>query len=214
VSAGWEAAKQGIVAFYEERLARHGDDVRSVGWRRAEKQRLRFAVLADVGGLHGASLLDVGCGLGDLYAFLREAGIQADYTGCDLSSRMIEAARAKHPEARFLTGDVLSPDFPAPHQTFDFVLASGIFALPVGDETAYRRIVARLFALCRRAAAFNMISTHVDYREAYLHYSDPGEMLTFCRREVTPWVALRHDYLPYEFTVYLSRMPNRPFEVA
>ena len=53
-------------------------------WAGPETQVLRFEILADNVALHGRSLLDVGCGLGDLVAFLDKQGIDVDYTGIDV----------------------------------------------------------------------------------------------------------------------------------
>lgn len=44
-------------------------------------------------------VLDVGCGPGDLTAYLSERGL--DVSGVDLSARMIDHARRRHPEQRF-----------------------------------------------------------------------------------------------------------------
>ncbi|HPA64879.1 MAG TPA: class I SAM-dependent methyltransferase, partial [Spirochaetota bacterium] len=49
-------------------------------WESMEAQHSRFAVLSEYVPLSGKSLLDVGCGLADLYAFLTEHGIRTKYT--------------------------------------------------------------------------------------------------------------------------------------
>lgn len=50
-----------------------------------------------------APVLDVGCGPGQIAGYLAEAG--ATVTGLDLSPRMIEIARAEHPDITFQVGD-------------------------------------------------------------------------------------------------------------
>src|SRR5216684_9224478 len=49
----------------------------------------------------GASVLEVGCGTGDLLAALRPS----EGVGVDLSSKLIERARQKHPNLQFLVAD-------------------------------------------------------------------------------------------------------------
>src|SRR5919109_5069282 len=87
-------------------LDRYGHDPRGVDWQSMAAQRARFAAVLAVGDLDGATLLDAGCGLGDFYDYLRERGIDARYTGCDLSTPHIEAARTAYPDARFVAADV------------------------------------------------------------------------------------------------------------
>lgn len=57
-----------------------------------------------------AKILDLGCGNGRLYRFLK--GHNIDYTGLDNSSNLIEKASEDFPEAKFITGDMSELDFP------------------------------------------------------------------------------------------------------
>jgi SAM-dependent methyltransferase len=186
---------------YAPLLARHPADHRGVDWGSAESQRRRFEVLAAVGNLAGASVLDVGCGLGHLHDFLAARGIGADYRGIDLLPEMVEAARRRAPDARFelaRVGDL-------PGESVDYVLASGVFTF--ADEAALRRDAAEMFRICRCAAAFNSLSAWAGRGDPGEFHADPGATLDWCRT-LTPWVALRHDYHPRDFTVYLYR--DRP----
>lgn len=54
----------------------------------------------------GETILDLGCGTGDLAYEISKAG--AAVTGMDLSTPMIDAAKAKYPDIRFLVGDATS----------------------------------------------------------------------------------------------------------
>ena len=65
----------------------------------------------------------------------------------------------------------------------------------------------QMFCMCRVAIAFNCLSDQVDFRAEKLFYANPGEMLEFCRRNLSRFVVLRHDYLLHEFTIYVYREP-------
>ncbi|WP_138494223.1 class I SAM-dependent methyltransferase [Paenibacillus pinistramenti] len=52
---------------------------------------------------HGERILDWGCGSGDLASIIAQSG--AEVTGIDASPAMIEAARAKYPQLRFILAD-------------------------------------------------------------------------------------------------------------
>lgn len=51
-----------------------------------------------------AKVLDLGCGNGRLYGALKN--YQINYTGIDISSRLIKIAQKKYPKAKFTVGDL------------------------------------------------------------------------------------------------------------
>ena len=53
-----------ITGLYDQRLAEHGLDVRTVGWGTKSEQEMRFDVLCRGLDLRGKRVLDLGCGLG------------------------------------------------------------------------------------------------------------------------------------------------------
>ncbi|WP_433160600.1 class I SAM-dependent DNA methyltransferase [Kribbella sp. CA-247076] len=70
---------------------------------------LRTAVDGFAAAVHGLGpVLDVGCGPGDLTAYLAERGL--DVSGVDLSPRMIEHARRRHPGHRFAVASATELD--------------------------------------------------------------------------------------------------------
>lgn len=66
----------------------------------------------------GATILELGCGVGLASKLLTEKGFTV--TCIDLSSRMISFARARNPKAQFIQGDFLKTNF---GKTFDSVFA-------------------------------------------------------------------------------------------
>jgi SAM-dependent methyltransferase len=185
---------------YAPLLARHPGDHRGVDWGSAESQRRRFEVLAAVGNLASADVLDVGCGLGHLRDFLENRGAAARYRGIDLLTEMIEAARRRQTGTRFERASIEDMS----SGSDDYVLASGVFTF--ADEAALRRDVAAMFRVCRIAVAFNSLSAWADRAKPGEFHADPAATLEFCR-SLTPWVVLRHDYHPGDFTIYLYRAP-------
>lgn len=67
----------------------------------------------------GATMLDVGCGMGRLYESVRNHGLS--YTGIDISERQLSEARRLHPEADFIQGSMLQLPFAA--ASFDAVFS-------------------------------------------------------------------------------------------
>lgn len=203
VASRWRRDNERNVRLYSERLARHGYDVKALGWGSRESQATRFAVLSEVGKMGGRSILDVGCGLGDLYAWMKGRRFRVSYLGLDITPGMVEKARARFPKAQFRVCDVL--DHSQAIAAHDYVLSSGIFThRTVSTFEFLEAMVGRMFSLSKRALAFNCLSGWAEHKEHEEFHADPMRVVEFCRR-LTPWVVLRHDYHPRDFTVYLYK---------
>jgi SAM-dependent methyltransferase len=107
------------------------------------------------------SILDVGCGGGDmlrrLHAFCALRGIEADLTGVDLNPAAIATARAATPPdlpIRYVVGDALSPE----HGAFDLVV-SALFAHHL-DDPSLLRFVRWMEANARRGWFINDLHRH------------------------------------------------------
>ena len=197
--------KKRLVTLYEERLDELGNDVKTVGWNTREDQVLRFDMLYRGLDATGLSVLDVGCGLGDLTTYLdARTGGNYDYTGLDISERLVGQAKENFGSARreFVAGDILTMDNLG---TYDIVFMSGALSFRIEDNMAFARtMIDRMFGACRKTLTMNFLSTHVDYQlDKNFHYN-PGEMLGFAKT-LTPWVNLYHDYPLWEFTVQMHR---------
>ncbi|HEV7179840.1 MAG TPA: class I SAM-dependent methyltransferase [Candidatus Baltobacteraceae bacterium] len=190
-------------AHYAPLLAKHGTSShRSVDWGSARSQHRRFDVLLQALSRTPATLLDIGCGVGELAAYLGARGYTTAYHGLDPLPEMIAAARQRFPERSFDAG-LLAAGGSSPRA--ELVVASGVFAFC--EAPLMHQTLRAMFAACDVAVAFNALSGWAPHREEGEFYHDPLATLAFCR-ELTPRVALRHDYLPHDFTIYLYREAN------
>jgi hypothetical protein len=92
----------------------------------------------------------------------------------------------------------------------DYVVNCGLFTVSGGTDPARwweycRAVIGRMFELSHVGIAFNMMTSHVDYRDDHLFYAKPGDVVDFCADSLSRRVVLRHDYPLYEFTVYVYR---------
>jgi ubiquinone/menaquinone biosynthesis C-methylase UbiE len=142
-------------------------------WESMEAQHSRFAVLSEYVPLSGKSLLDVGCGLADLYAFLTEHGIRTEYTGIDILPQMASAARERFPEIEIIHGDAFSEPELFSSRVFDVVFSSGIFNLNLGNNIEFLENALRVFSvLSSQYIVFNLLSERSDDKEEkYYYYS-------------------------------------------
>jgi ubiquinone/menaquinone biosynthesis C-methylase UbiE len=165
-----------------------------------------FIELVEIGDLSG-SVLDVGCGTGDLALLMAEFGLQA--TGVDIAPAAVATAMDKAEQrglhARFLEHDALTVD--ALDETFDVVLDCGFFhVLSDADRVRFAEVLrrvtrpgARYFMLCfsdqvpgdagpRRVSQDEIRSTFADgfaveeIRQAYFE-------ATFLTQLVPAWLA-------------------------
>jgi SAM-dependent methyltransferase len=203
----WQEDNRDVVQHFSGLVSANAPGPNAVGWGSRASQEKRFAVLADVGPLEGARILDVGCGTADLFGFLQRRGLHVDYTGYELTPAMAAAARQRYPEARVELVDLMAQPEPL-QERFDYVMVSGMFYLRQREPMAYvEAMVRRMIALCTRGVAFNLLSARAALGEQDHpgeFYADPGRVLTLCL-EITPWVVLRHDYMPHDFTTYLYK---------
>ncbi len=200
-----ETDKEEIIRLYEGRLEKFGWTVKTMGWSSREQQFLRFRILSEISNLNGKSILDVGCGFGDFFDYLKDNGIRVDYYGIDLSERIISEAQKHHPDLKFEVMDILNEEI---GRNFDYVFESGILNKKSSSNLAdAHAIITKMYSLCTIGIACNMMTDYVDYTEDYLFYYSPEKMFGFCK-SLSKSVVLRHDYPLYEFTVYLYRNPK------
>ncbi len=192
--------KERLIQFYRERYEKVGGSIEAMGWRDVESQQLRFKILSEIADLSNCSVCDVGCGFGDLSAFLdqRFEGIQ--YTGVDICGDLLEEAEKRYPSSLFKEQNVLSALVP---DQFDFVLSSGALSYRIQDNAIHiQQMLEAFMSMTTQGVAVNFLSSYVDYQlDKNFHFS-PEEAFRM-GRQLTRFVTVRHDYPLYEFTLYL-----------
>jgi SAM-dependent methyltransferase len=203
-----------IVRFYEACLAQHGDTHMGVGWPKAPDAETRYRIMLDVlrrdhGGV--VEVLDFGCGASHLYDHIRRTGRHdIAYSGLDASEKFIALSRSKHPSVPYLLVDVLSHTGELP--SYDYVVLNGVLTvkreLPFDQMLEYAgRLLARVFSMARIGMAFNVMSTHVEWRRDDLFHVPEDVLGRLLTERVSRHFVMRHDYGLYEYTTYVYRTP-------
>ncbi len=195
---------------YEPRMSDGRENYDILDWGDQASQHARFTVLVDNVPLAGQRVLDLGCGLGDLWAFMKQKNIDVKYTGVDIVAPMISRASETHTDARFIAADVFAADCDAFGDTlgdknFDIVFCSGMLNLDLGNSHSFLRVaVARMIELSREFIVFNLL--HVRAQPQYRHcvYHDPAEVQEMLC-EFPGEIRVIDDYLPNDFTVILRK---------
>ena len=205
-------ALDGIRDLYAGNLATHGRDSKSVGWKDEASQLVRFDRLARVvdGRDAGCTANDWGCGYGAMFSFLdgRLGDALTGYTGYDISQDMLDAAARSidSPKARFVLGREVTGEA-------DYTFVSGTFNVKLDTAAAdwdryVKDSLRAIYARSRRGLAFNLLTTYVDWKQDTLFYADPSEFFDFCKRHLSRYVTLVHDYQLYEWTMLVHREPS------
>jgi len=200
------AQRQQMIERHQDSLDYFGYAPQALYWGTQEEQLVRFSVLAGIGVRSGDSLLDVGCGFADLYHWLSSRDLTVDYTGLDISPEILAKGRELNPALRLVQGELF--DFDWAQQSYDWVFLSGTLNWNVGEGGAYaRRLIRRMFRLCRFGVAFNLLDirtldmTGLDEIAAY----QPHKVLAFCQ-SISPDCTLCCDYMEDDFTIYIRRV--------
>jgi len=198
-----EKDKQRIINRYNERLTLYGDDIRTLASGTDERRRLRFKILSGIGIFDGVSVLDVGCGFGDLYSYLNENNYEVDYTGYDINSELLSVARRKYPSVHFEEKDIQMDTFPE----FDYIVSTSAFNLKLETVDNYEyigEIMNICHEHCRHGVAIDLMSSYVDYETAAAFHYSPEKVFSMAK-SISKRVCLRHDYPLYEFCIYLYK---------
>ncbi|MCK4763308.1 MAG: class I SAM-dependent methyltransferase [Candidatus Aminicenantes bacterium] len=163
----------------------------------------RFEIMLDLGDFQGKSILDVGCGIGGFYDFLKEKGIECSYTGIDINEKMIAKAKERLPKIaeEFFVCDIVEEKL---DRTFDYVISVGPlnvdFAAGLNMEIT-KRLMEEMYRLAAVGSAISMTSSFTKKATAGTFYYDPAVILSetgkFCAN-----VKLDHTYMPHDFTLF------------
>ncbi|MDC3293777.1 class I SAM-dependent methyltransferase [Alphaproteobacteria bacterium] len=188
---------------YNRMISQGKTNFERVGWGSATSQQRRFQVLSQIGDISAASVLDVGCGLGDFYEFLVKNGFNCQYTGIDSNSNMIALAKDRQKGINVFQMDFNNMKFS--EGSFDYVVLSGAFNLSEDNQGAkVLNCIRQLFSISRMGVAFNILSSHANKLESGEYYVRP-EVLLSSLFSITKSIVLRHDYMEHDFTVYLYK---------
>jgi ubiquinone/menaquinone biosynthesis C-methylase UbiE len=191
-----------ITRFFNDLHKQYGQhSARALGWETKDVQFLRFEMLTDIADLEGASILDVGCGLGDLYGYLESQLDHFTYTGIDITPGLIHDGHHKYPMANLRVAEI----FDIPDASVDYVFASGVLSYNIPDYLdKYFRIINKMYTVATKGVAFNMLNkAHHDIDDLFMAY-DPEEIAELCTK-ITKNVVLHQNYMPQDFTVYLYK---------
>jgi len=189
-------------SYHNMRVKEFGEGtVEALGWLDKTSQLSRFAMLAGIGDLNNHSILDVGCGYGDLRGYLGERYPSLHYAGIDQAGPFLAVAAERYqlPNTTFLMGDFFNAELP----TADYVLLSGSLNYRSSDPDFIYKMITKLFNASQIACGFNLLSKINDPGGILVAY-DIDKIMNHCLT-LTDKVVLQDQYCDGDFTVWMYR---------
>ena len=155
--------------------------------------------MAEIGKMQNSKILDVGCGFGDLSSFLKSQ-YQIKYLGVDINPKFIEIAKQRNPKTRFEVRDIEKKKI---KEKFDWVFAVGT-TNKAGSYEYIENLLIQMLKVAKKGVAMDFMSSYVDFKASGSFHTSPEKIFKIAKN-LSKRVVLRHDYLPFEFCVYIYK---------
>jgi hypothetical protein len=156
------------------------------------------------------SLLDVGCGMGDMRDYLLKNGYtRIDYKGIDALGEMVESGKRKYPGIRIWRSEFMAESFKSES---DFLVSSGamnlrMFRAEKKQDEYIAGFIQKLYCLSRLGCAFNVLCIGESRRfsnDRNIFYAHRNRIHALCR-EICGDVELDYKSEMFGFTVSMRK---------
>ena len=182
--------------FYTAAIKKHGENAKGVHWNGVHSQETRFKVLLSCIKDENFSLVDAGCGFGDLYFYLQERDVNfSSYTGLDLCDSMVSISKEKTSQEIFKC-DICRDVLPQA----DYYICSGAMNILTRFDTYL--FIRNCYEACTKGFVFNLLMGEDDSL-VYNHFL-PQELQALFE-ELGAEVSIIKGYLAHDFTAFLKK---------
>lgn len=213
-----EEISKSMIERYSNRYNQMGYDVKTLGWGSREQQEFRFRqAINSINFDQPKSILDIGCGFGDLFALLlADKKPIKKFIGWDINPDLIGEAtniwQSAEVPNEFSVVNLANHICKKPLADIGFMF--GVLNLNFKDDfdnyTYSKLFIENAFSAIKEVLVVDFLSTHVtsDYpKEDFVFYHDPIKILEYAFT-LTSNVVLKHNYAPIpqkEFTLFLYK---------
>lgn len=191
-----------IFSYHQEMIAMHGSESSyALGWKDSDSQQVRFKALIEMADLSGCSVLDAGCGYGDLFPYLSGIYNEIEYVGIEQIPALLNEASSRYghlPGTRFISGNFITMPLPAT----GYIFASGSLNYRSADQNFIYKAISKLYAACRFGFAFNLLSQIIP--NGLIVAYQPDEIIEYCSTLCSS-IKLIQGYDADDFTIYMYK---------
>lgn len=187
---------------YDQAFEKYGPGPKALLWWDYRSMAIRFRALVKEVPVSDKTILDAGCGMGDLLPYLYAKAPHFRYLGIDKSEKFIDVAKVRYEGQRFKVGD----PFSRAEGMFDVVLSSGVMNGNVDNWLAKRKkMIKVLWEQTGEVLAFNMAGGLKPIKnDSLIAYADAQVIFDYCRT-ISRRVVLKTDYLEKDFTIVMFK---------
>jgi SAM-dependent methyltransferase len=195
--------------YYSDMFKKYGQTPQGVDWNSESSQHFRFEILSDVIRENQCfSIIDYGCGYGAMFDYFKKKYSNFNFIGYDISQIMIHQAIENHKDEKntnWFSDINLIPKS-------DYIISSGIFNVKLNNtNTEWLKYCLETMHIINdrtiKGFSFNMLTKYSEssFMKDNLYYADPLYIFDYCKKNFSKYVALKHDYPLYEFTIIVRK---------
>ncbi|ELV8772157.1 methyltransferase domain-containing protein [Vibrio harveyi] len=193
-----------IAHYHRKRHKQFGEDrARTLGWQDTFSQVTRFEALCRDLDLNGKSILDIGCGYGDLLAYIEQKGNSpSHYIGIDQQKRFIVESRKRHfiTDTQFIRGDFSNLILPKAH----YVFASGSLNYQSSNPNHTIEMIEKMYQTASIACVFNLLDEAKLPSMRMLESHNKDGVLRYCKL-LNERSYLIEGYSDHDFTIVMPK---------
>tara|TARA_B100000378_G_scaffold127780_1_gene103168 strand:- start:1692 stop:2291 length:600 start_codon:yes stop_codon:yes gene_type:complete len=187
--------------FFNKLVEKYGYSPKSLDYSGEKSQKIKFNIVTEVGIEDNCSVLDVGCGFGDYFNYLKQRGIKnVKYCGIDISNKIVDLAKEKNSLVNVIQGNVLDL---SDDEKYDYVISLGFNAVKTGSNwETLTQVLDKMWKLSKKGIAYNAVSTFSEAKPRKIYFVSPAKVIDYIMNNLTYKVVFRHDYMPHDFTIF------------
>jgi ubiquinone/menaquinone biosynthesis C-methylase UbiE len=202
-----------IKNFYLRTFKKFGPSPKGVGWYNKIKTQKRYKNLLRLIKFYNNkrkySLLDVGCGYGELINFCNKKKI-LKYHGIDLVQEMIHYAKKKYHNFSNFTFE--NKNLFSINKKFDYIICNGVFTLRSSlsnrQMISYvKKCINHIYKISKIGFAFNTMTYNVDFKSRRLFYPKKLLIENFLKKNLKiKEICIDEKTVDYEIFYFVKKI--------
>jgi len=197
-----------VLEKYKKQFSNHGRSGASLFFPK-DRNKQRFSAIEKyiTCSINKWSLLDYGCGFGDLNKYLKNCR-KDDFTyhGVDIVEEFIDSNNCAEPEVDYN----LIGSYEDIQEQYDYIAVVGVFNMMYSDcvkihKEIIKNTVEHLFSKCTKWLSINFMADNVDYVQDGAYHQNAIEFYNYAYGNLSRRIILDQSYLPYEFSVIIYK---------